>query len=489
MSVVVASGLAILAWSTSAGAGTVAAGREVVELLAPDGRADSAALEVLLSPGEFSSRLLLYISRDDEAAFSLDSSLTATQPFAELHPERLTWPRVGGIELWVEQAEKLELRPVELGISDADLDDGFDVHWFFEAVGQRFEPRPHFVVTVGGAEVRSSSSGRLLLAWRAPEKPPVCSQQEKPGEPECVLSGVGLEIRAVALSADGRYLSAAHGGLRPRLDVFDLKGTPRLAWQALFDPESGGAVETAFSADGTWVVALTGKGTMHRFVAKTGESHLRIPSKGRTACEIPPGFVMAVAGDAGEVTLWYLSDGTIAWRLPPRDVSGPVDILAVSADGRRLATLEYGEEATLVRIWQLGRRRMLREIAVDPYAVADIALDRRGETLYVAHEEEGLLAARVEGGKLQPLGTNEAGQCTGKLRYLSGEDEVSCSVAGGEIRLDRAGRLTERLSIGHEGRVFQVLSSADGAAAVAVGGGLLKIWRRRDASGSTPKGQ
>ncbi len=449
---------------------------ETIRLIDEEGEVDERALETLLAPGEFSGRRFVHLSTGEEAAYSLDSSLSAMEPFAELHPERLPWPRVAGLEL-VAESPPLKLRPASQGVDDDLLDRGFTARWILRALGQRFDPKPHFAVEVVEAEVIADGDGKRLFFWRADPPPAVCRRDAKRGSPNCDLSGVSREARALALSPDGALLAVALGGLRPRLEIYDVRDEPRLVWQSLFAKGSGGAVEVAFSADREWVVALTGRGRMHRFAAASGGQHMTIPSTGRTARAIPPGRIVAVAGDAGEVTFWYLADGTIAWRLPPRRLRGPIDRLAPSGDGRRFATLEYDKEKTVVRVWELGRRAALAQIEVDPFAVADIALDGQGESLFVTHETRGLLTSRIQNYKgLQPLGGRTGERCRGRLRWIPGLERLSCSIPGGELQIDPQGRLMNELITGVRSSDWIVAASSGGRRLAAIGGGHLLVW-------------
>lgn len=455
-------------------------GRDLEARFAPlvgeDSASREAVLEALLSPGEFPSTRFVHMSEGGEALFSLDSSLSAASPYAELHPERLRWPKVAGLELAVANGP-LKLVPTSPAVTEDSLEGGFVVRWILAPRGQQFAPAPHFEVEVVEAEVLTRAGGRRLLAWKAPPAPDICRRDEEGGL-RCELAGVGREARALALSPDGALLALALGGLKPRLEVYDVRGTPRLSWQALLPKDSGGAAVAAFSADGRWVVALTGRGALHRFAAASGGSHLAIASAGRTARAVPPGNVMAVAGEGGAVTLWLLDSGTVAWRLPPRQLRGPVDRLAASGDGRRLATLEYGAESTVVRVWEVRSRAMLAEIKVDAYAVVDLALDEAGETLFITHETKGLFAAAVARRSApEPLPGPDAARCRGRLEWIAGEDELGCAVSGGEIRLDRQGRRrAERVAAGVTGD-WIVAASPGGSGTAAVGGGRLVVWR------------
>jgi hypothetical protein len=241
-------------------------------------------------------------------------------------------------------------------------------------------------------------------------------------------------------------------------------------------------VEAAFSADGRWVVALTGAGKLHRFEATSGGRHLSIPSAGRTAIAVPPGRMVAVAGERGAVTLWYLADGTIAWRLPPRKLRGPIDRLAASGDGRRFATLEYDADHTVVRVWEVNRRAMLAQIEVDPYAVADIALNESGDRLFVSHEERGLLRATVEDRGATPaaIGGAEGARCRGRLQWLPGPGVLSCAVERGMVQVDEDGGLVRELGTGVAASEWIVAAAAGGERIAAVGAGHLLIWWSED---------
>ena len=317
------------------------------------------------------------------------------------------------------------------------------------------------------------------LEWSEPPARKICGPPNGDG-PDCDLEGVGKEARAVAVSPGGERLAIALGGLKPRMELYELDGEPKLAWKAFFPGATGGVVEVSFSNDGRWVVALTGDGRMHRFDADTGGEHLAIPSSGRTARAIPPGRIVAVAGESGEVTLWYLGDGTVAWRLPPRRLRGPVDRLAPSGDGRRFATLEYDEEGTVVRIWETHRRAMLAQVQVDSRAVSDIALDAEGERLFVAHEREGLMSVPVGRRGAAPVTVDgpAAARCTGRLQWIPEERLLACASGGGVFKITPGGEMVERLSTGIEASDWLVAVAGTGARTAVVGEGHLLLWRR-----------
>lgn len=464
-----------------AASGTAAA-QERLPLLGEDGEATEEVLETLLAPGDFAARRFEYVSEGEEAQFAIDSSLGSAEPFAQLAPERLRWPTVAGLKIVVNDGS-LKLRPAKKGVSDDDLDAGFAVRWILEVVGQRFTPDPRFEMRVAGAQVFSSADGTVLLEWN--EEPPskICSAP-RGNAPSCDLPGVGKEVRAAAMSPDGMLLAVALGGLKPRVEMYGLAGEPSISWKAFFPTDSGGVTEVSFSSDGRWLVALTGSGRMHRFDAKTGGAHMAIPSEGRTARAIPPGRVMAVAGESGEVTLWYLSDGTIAWRLPPRKLRGPIDRLAASGDGQRIATLEYDEDRTVVRVWETNRRSMLAQIEVDAYSIADIALDGDGGRLFVTHGEKGLMVTKVDRNSSKPkeVTGSAAARCTGRLQWIPGEGALVCSVERGVMKIDTDGRPMGELSTGMAASDWIMASASEGDRSAAVGEGHILVWRDDEGS-------
>ncbi len=450
---------------------------DLPSLVGEDGTVTEEALETLLAPGEFPGRRFSYVSDDQEAQFCLDSSLGSQKPSVQVNPQHVRWPKVAGLVLVV-RGDALTLRPLKEKVTDEDLDRGIAIRWILEPIGQRFDPSPRFEMRIVGARVSSSVDARELMEWVEPPPPSVCVKNAKPGRPVCNLPGVSKEARALALSPDGKMLAMAIGGLRPRMEMYDISLEPRVIWQSLFPPDSGGVVHIAFSSDGRWVVALAADGEMHRFDALCGGQHMTIPSKGRTARSIPPGHVMAVAGESGEVTLWYLSDGTIAWRLSPRKERGPIDRLAVSGDGSRFATLEYDSTSTVVRVWEINRRAMLTQIDLDPYAVEDIALDEKGRRLFISHEKKGLMTVEVKrsANDPKPYGGSMGARCKGMLEWLSDSGVLSCAMTSGLIQIDadgKAGRVlvTEVLSAD-----WIVAAASRGNRIAAVGEGHLLVW-------------
>jgi hypothetical protein len=480
----------------SVAAGLAAAGEPESRPLVDDrGALTEEALEALLAPAEFAKKPFAYESRGDEAQFCLDVSAGASGVTAVLNPERVRWPSVGGVPVAV-RGGGLALAPSSPGVTAEAIDRGVTISWTLAPLGQVFSPRPALEVEVIAAVVRSAADGAALLAYRAPAPAPRCRDDAPAGAPRCDLDGVGREARALALAPRGGLVAVAMGGLKPRLEMYAVADGVRLEWTALFPPSAGGVVEVAFSTDGRWIVALTGDGRLHRLDARTGGLHLVIPSRGRAARALAPGRAIAVAGDGGEVTLWNLADGTIAWRLPPRNLRGPVDKLAASGDGHRFATLEYDADKTVVRVWDAARRALVAQVAVDPYEVSDIALDEAGGRVFISHDKDGLLAADVAAGAVtaqdqpaaRPFGGEAGARCKGRLQWLDAAAALCCATRSGAVEIAADGRLQRELDAAGAGASDWIVGAAlDGASTAAVGGGHLLVWagagRRGEADG------
>jgi len=467
---------AALAFASGAAAETKGAATPDLD----DGRGgiSEEALEALLAPAEFADKRFVYISTGEEAQFCLDVVADGASIRAELTPPRVRWPSKGGVRVVV-RGDPLRVNEVPDGVRAEAFESGVEILWVLRPLGQVFAPKPAFEMAIVAAQVRGSGTD-LSLWFKAPETPPHCRDRVEAGAPRCALEGVGREARALAMDPEGRLLALAMGGLKPRIEMYALDEDLRLSWSALFPASAGGVVEVAFSTDGRWVVALTGDGRIHRFDAATGGLHLAIPSRGRAARSLPPGRAVAVAGEGGEVTVWNLADGTIGWRLPPRDLRGPVDRLAASGNGARFATLEYDAAKTVVRVWDTARRAMVAQIEVDPYAVADLALDETGSRVFISHEKEGLLAADVgaagERAKPRTFGGEAGARCRNRLQWLASASVLSCAVPEGVIELSADGRLRAELAAGALASDWIVGAALDGAHTAAVGGGHLLVW-------------
>jgi hypothetical protein len=452
-----------------------AARAEELPFFDEQGNPSEALVETLLYPGEFAGRRFIRVSGGDEALYCLDSSLGAREPFAQVYPERLVWPAIGGVALSVDKLDS-RLVPAADDVTDDVLDAGFAIRWTLEVLGQDFSRAPVFRLKVVGAEVRGGD-GRVLLHWAGAAARDVCTAPASPDLPACQLDGRSLEAQAIAVSPDGTRLALAMTGMKPRIELYDIAQAPRLLWQSTFSTGSGGAVEVLFSADGRWVVALLGNGRIHRFVADTGGRHMGIPSRGTAARGVPPGRLVAVAGKDGELVLWRLSDGTIEWRIPARSEGGQAARIAVSGDGRRIALLEFTDADTAIRVFEVHRRRAVARFTLPGTDWHDIALSGDGQRLFISHETNGLFAAAVDaGGAPEPFGASAA-VCVGRIEWRAEKQMLACSTQGGILHVKADGTDGPVLTTPEVSDRWIAAGSITGGITAAIGSGHLLLWR------------
>jgi WD40 repeat protein len=282
----------------------------------------------------------------------------------------------------------------------------------------------------------------------------------------------------VAINVDATLLALAVTGLKPRIELYDIKATPVLLWQSTFSDVSGGVNDVAFSADGKFVVALLGNGRIHRFDAGSGGRHLAVLSRGTATASVPPGALVAVGGEKGEVVLWRLEDGTIDWKIHPRKSRGDIDKIAVSGDGRIIAALEYAGDKTIVRLWRVHNKWALGQFELDGTLYADIALNKTGDTLFLSHEERGLYTLAVNQKESKPvLFSEDTRMCRGKISWINSQDSLQCSSVNAIARVKMDGGKPSLLETGIVSDRWIISVSLQGTTTAAVGAGHLLIWR------------
>ncbi|MBN2718637.1 MAG: WD40 repeat domain-containing protein, partial [Deltaproteobacteria bacterium] len=451
------------------------ANEEPLPMLDEAGQPTESLIEALLYPGEHSGQQFVYTSEGEEAQFCLDASLSAKDPFAQVYPERIAWPAVGGVQIEVDSLD-LKLIPQRDNVTDATLDAGFAIRWYLTVKGQDFSNRPVFRLRAVAAEVFSTETAEVLFHWQKPAAPRICTNTPKDGFPHCDLTGISIESQSIAISPTGDLVAVATTGLKPGIDVYNISSTPVRIWQALFAETSGGALDVTFSADGNYIAALLGNGAIHRFDAISGGRHLMIPSSGLTATVVPPGDVVAVGGKAGELVLWRLSDGTIEWKIEPRNSRGDVDRVAVSGDGRTVATLEFTDTQTIVRVWPVKTHSRGYQFDLPGTGYEELALNKDGTILFLTHDDQGLVTLEArQNAHTKPLG-QDAVQCRSALFFDAGAPGPGCSIAGGILQLTADGKTRRLLKIHSDADRWYMAESPVGTT-VAVGAGHLLIWR------------
>jgi WD40 repeat protein len=117
---------------------------------------------------------------------------------------------------------------------------------------------------------------------------------------------------------------------------------------------TGSNNEVVLSESGKLVATVSVENVLTVSEVETGLPRLEVPLESVANCRsafLPDGKSIAIADRAGKITLYKVAGGKPFLSL---DHGGPIDGLALSADGRRLATGGEGPDGSL-KIWDLAR--------------------------------------------------------------------------------------------------------------------------------------
>ena len=143
-----------------------------------------------------------------------------------------------------------------------------------------------------------------------------------------------------------------------------------------------------------------------------------------TAALSAGGEVCLTGGKDGVVAVWDPAAGKELCRLPGH--GGPVEFLAVSADGR-LAASATGREKTL-RLWNVGSRKLLHELALCPGSNGPVAFSPDGKLFASLFEARGVALWDVATGKeLRRLGPRPGHGISSLLFASDGKTLISCA--------------------------------------------------------------
>src|SRR5262249_36064424 len=128
--------------------------------------------------------------------------------------------------------------------------------------------------------------------------------------------------------------------------------------------------------DGVW---------WHDVVSGKDAGRLKVPEHGRSSCVLSPNRKLAATFsiESGDVSLWDLSTGKAAGTLEGDN------FLCLSAtfthDGKGLWVGDTDGKRGHVRLWDVGRKTLVRKLPAGRGAAYALAVSDDGKTLAVAH--------------------------------------------------------------------------------------------------------
>jgi WD40 repeat protein/serine/threonine protein kinase len=272
----------------------------------------------------------------------------------------------------------------------------------------------------------------------------------------------------IAWNPNGKQLICT--GETSPLAVLDMQ-----TWQQQPLEVEGEVSAVCWSSDGRWIALSLANGGVQLLDAQTYQRHKAWPSSEtlrlHAVAVSPDSQLLATAGKS-TLQVWNVADGTERWRAPP--AAHPVESIAFSSDGRRLAT--DAPDAT-ARVWNVETPRQ------------EHVLQHEGEVVEVGWRPDARMLATLFAERLrlwQPT-------CCAARKTFSLTDpscfawrpdggQLAVGSRNGEVQLIRAadGRMEKSL-LGHTGGLLQVRYSHDGRRLASAGyDNVVRVWNVAD---------
>jgi WD40 repeat protein len=267
-------------------------------------------------------------------------------------------------------------------------------------------------------------------------------------------------VTAVAFAPDGQTLATAS---RDR-SIILWKGDTGAEIRRI---ETGFSVNAVlFSADGAGALAAGASGFIYEFDIATGKERRMFPGRqGSIATLARAGDTLASCGNDGTVCLWDLASGKERRRITAS--AEPLFALALSADGKRVATAAAGRQS--LRVWHTADGK---EISAGPQAheakITSLAFSPDGKALVAAGADRRLSLWSAGSGKLLHLRPSY-GQAVDSLTFAP-DGKTFAYVAD-----DRSIRLCQAES-GQEDRRFELTGPASFVSLTFANDGEPQAW-------------
>jgi WD40 repeat protein len=344
-----------------------------------------------------------------------------------------------------------------------------------------FSSDGRLVVTVGGddsARIWDAASGRELrriqhgssldTAWFSPSGTYVVTVGDD-GRSRVWRTDTGVRVAETGSAARGafdrnesRFVTSGEGDAA----VWDAS-----TWRKIRTMADGTTVST-FSDDGRVLLTVDSAAAVLSDPA-TGRTRARLKGEFSNAALTPGANVVALAGDEA-ARIWHI-DAKRVVTLP-----GTCDEIAISSDGRLVATAHEDEEDGIVRLWDAHTGKAIAQVRGRLSRSAGRAFSRDGNLLVTPDEDSTAVVWNTRTGESLAVLRGHRKNVNSAAFDPSGTYVVTAS-DDGDARLWALSGARLRAVLPDAGNVRAIAFSPKGDAAITAGEHLILVWDVRRA--------
>ncbi|HPC84097.1 MAG TPA: protein kinase [Thermoanaerobaculaceae bacterium] len=283
-------------------------------------------------------------------------------------------------------------------------------------------------------------------------------------------SETGTPLLSAAVSPDGSRV--AIGGGDAAVLVLDASNGQRLAVLRAADELR----DLAFSPDGRLLAAATRNGQTESWDVARGTRSWSIRSDGEETGAVawtPDGSLVLTGGGDGAVRTWSGLDGSARGEIGRH--AGPIHDLAVAASGASTLVASASRDHT-VRVWDVGRRRLLNTLAGATSVVRGVSFDAGGRLVAAVSYDKTARVWELPSGRSRLVAGGFEDEM---LSVALTPDGRRLAAAGwdGRVTVWDVGAAVPLLALTHQSPVWKVAMGPDGRFLAAVTeSGHLRMW-------------